>query len=215
MTSSRARETPLQIVYQDEQLLVLDKPSGLLAVPGRGPDLQDCLSARAQAQFPTALVVHRLDRDTSGLLVMALDAATQRALNRQFAAQQVSKRYVAVVFGSPPTDAGIIDLPMRKDFDNPPRHMIDLEQGRAARTEWRAIERQADRARLEVSPKTGRSHQIRLHLRTIGHPILGDNLYAPPHALAMSDRLLLHAEELCLTHPASGQEITWRSLCPF
>jgi tRNA pseudouridine32 synthase/23S rRNA pseudouridine746 synthase len=215
MDPSRALETPLQIVYHDEQLLVLDKPSGLLAVPGRGPDLQDCLSARAQAQFPTALVVHRLDRDTSGLLVMALDAATQRALNRQFAAQQVSKRYVAVVFGSPPTDAGIIDLPMRKDFDNPPRHMIDLEQGRAARTEWRAIERLADRTRLEVLPKTGRSHQIRLHLLSIGHPILGDNLYAPPEALAMSDRLLLHSEELSLAHPSNGREITWRSPCPF
>lgn len=215
MRSPRADEAKFAIIYRDEHLLVLNKPSGLLAVPGRGPDLQDCLSARAQHEFPTALVVHRLDRDTSGVFLMALNADTQRALNRQFAAQAVAKRYVAVVFGSPTADQGVIELPMRKDFDNPPRHMIDVEQGRAARTEWRVIERQADCARLEVSPKTGRSHQIRLHLQSIGHPILGDNLYAHAQALAMADRLLLHAEELSLTHPATGQEITWRSPCPF
>lgn len=215
MSRSGVDDADVAIVYRDNHLLVLDKPSGLLAVPGRGPDLQDCLSTRAQAQFPTALVVHRLDRDTSGLLLMALDPTTQRALNLQFAAQEVHKLYVAIVCGSPAEDEGMIDLPMRKDFDNPPRHMIDPLHGRAARTQWRVIERLADRTRLAVTPKTGRSHQIRLHLLSIGHPILGDNLYAPPQALAMSDRLLLHAEELSLTHPTSGQEIAWRSACPF
>jgi tRNA pseudouridine32 synthase/23S rRNA pseudouridine746 synthase len=210
-----AKQTTLPVVFRDEHLLVLDKPSGLLAVPGRGPDLQDCLSARAQVIFPTALVVHRLDRDTSGVLLMALDAATQRDLNRQFAEQAVRKRYVAIVYGAPPEDEGTIDLPMRKDFDRPPRHMIDSVDGRPARTEWRVIERQADRSRLAVFPKTGRSHQIRLHLMTIGHPILGDNLYAHPQALAMSARLLLHAEELSVTHPATGRETTWRAPCPF
>ena len=205
----------LAVVYQDEHLIVLDKPTGLLAVPGRGPDLQDCLSARAQASFPTALVVHRLDRDTSGLLVMALDAATQRALNRQFQQRTVSKRYVAIIFGSPSAAEGLIELPMRKDFEHPPRHRIDTVDGRPAQTAWRVIKRQPDRCRLDIRPTTGRSHQIRLHLATVGHPILGDNLYAHPQALAMSERLLLHAAELSLVHPATGRAMTWQALCPF
>jgi tRNA pseudouridine32 synthase/23S rRNA pseudouridine746 synthase len=204
-----------EIVFQDDHLLVLDKPSGLLSVPGRGPDLQDCLSARVQAAFPTALVVHRLDRDTSGLIVMAFDLASQRALNRQFAERTVDKRYVAVVAGCPANLAGAIDLPMRKDFDRPPRHMIDTVAGRPARTEWRLIERQGDRSRLEVHPLTGRSHQIRLHLATLGHPILGDNLYAPARVRAMSGRLLLHATALSLVHPVTAARCVWTSECPF
>jgi tRNA pseudouridine32 synthase/23S rRNA pseudouridine746 synthase len=203
------------LVYQDEQLIVLDKPSGLLAVPGRGSDLQDCLSARVQAAFPSALVVHRLDRDTSGLMVMALDPASQRELSRQFAERLVEKRYVAVVYGRPAEPAGIVDLPMRKDFDRPPRHMIDPIHGRAALTAWRIVEEQIDRSRLEVRPETGRSHQIRLHLATLGHPILGDNLYAHPAALALSPRLLLHAEVLSLAHPARGELLRWSAPCPF
>jgi tRNA pseudouridine32 synthase/23S rRNA pseudouridine746 synthase len=203
------------IVYRDECVLVLEKPTGLLAVPGRGPDLQDCLSARVQCDFPTALVVHRLDRDTSGLMVMALDADAQRDLSRQFAARTVEKRYVAVVFGRPQASAGSIDLPMRKDFDHPPRHMVDPLNGRAARTDWRLIERAEDRSRLEVSPLTGRSHQIRLHLATLGHPILGDNLYAHEQARAMSPRLLLHAAHLSLEHPRDRRRMAWDSESPF
>lgn len=203
------------LVYQDEQLIVLDKPSGLLAVPGRGPDLQDCLSARVQAAFPSALVVHRLDRDTSGLMVMALEPISQRELSRQFAERRVEKRYVAIVYGQPAEPAGFVDLPMRKDFDHPPRHMIDPAHGRSARTSWRVVQLQSDRSRLEVRPETGRSHQIRLHLATLGHPILGDNLYAHPAALALSPRLLLHAEELSLAHPASGELLCWSAPCPF
>jgi tRNA pseudouridine32 synthase/23S rRNA pseudouridine746 synthase len=204
-----------QTVYQDEQLLVLDKPSGLLAVPGRGPELQDCLSARVQAVFPSALVVHRLDRDTSGLMVMALDPGTQRELSRQFAERLVEKRYVAVVFGWMADTSGVIDLPMRKDFEHPPRHKIDPVDGRPARTAWRVVERSGDRSRLEVRPETGRSHQIRLHLATLSHPILGDNLYAHPEALALSSRLLLHAAELSLTHPQSGKPLHWSAPCLF
>jgi tRNA pseudouridine32 synthase/23S rRNA pseudouridine746 synthase len=203
------------IVYRDDDLLVLDKPSGLLAVPGRGPDLQDCLSARVQALLPAALVVHRLDRDTSGLIVMALSATAQRELSRQFAERTVEKRYVAVVFGCPPASAGTIDLPMRKDFDRPPRHKIDPVDGRPAHTAWRLIERSVDRSRLEVEPLTGRSHQIRLHLEALGHPILGDNLYAHDEARAMSPRLLLHAARLSVTHPASGDRVAWTAECPF
>lgn len=202
-------------VYQDEQLLVLDKPSGLLAVPGRGPDLQDCLSARVQAVFPSALIVHRLDRDTSGLMVMALDPATQRELSRQFAERLVEKRYVAVAFGRMRDASGVVDLPIRKDFDHPPRHKIDPIDGRPARTAWRVVQRGADRSRLEVRPETGRSHQIRLHLATLGHPILGDNLYAPPEALGLVPRLLLHAAGLSLTQPLSGARMHWIADCPF
>ena len=205
----------VDIVYRDECLLVLEKPTGLLAVPGRGPDLQDCLSARVQRDFPTALVVHRLDRDTSGLMVMALDAEAQRDLSGQFAVRTVEKRYVAVVFGCPEASAGRIDLPMRKDFDRPPRHMVDQVHGRPAKTLWRLVERAADRSRLEISPITGRSHQIRLHLATLGHPILGDNLYAHEEARAMSPRLLLHAVHLSLEHPRDGRCMAWDSACPF
>ena len=203
------------IVYRDECLLVLDKPSGLLAVPGRGADLQDCLSARARREFPGALVVHRLDRDTSGLMAMALDADSQRELNRQFAVRAVEKHYVAIVFGRPGATAGTIDLPLRKDFDRPPRHMVDRVNGRPARTNWRLVESSAEGSRLEINPITGRSHQIRLHLAALGHPILGDNLYAPDDVRAMSARLLLHAERLSLEHPRGRGRMTWRSVCPF
>ncbi|HXT59775.1 MAG TPA: RluA family pseudouridine synthase [Pirellulales bacterium] len=203
------------VLYQDDQLLVLDKPSGLLAVPGRGPDLQDCLSARVQAVWPSAVVVHRLDRDTSGLIVMALSAEAQRNLSRQFADRSADKRYVAVVFGCPSASEGAIDLPLRKDFDRPPRHRIDPIEGRPAFTSWKLIERFADRSRLAVRPLTGRSHQIRVHLATLGHPILGDNLYAHDEALAMSPRLLLHAERLSLDHPTTGQRMTWNAESPF
>jgi tRNA pseudouridine32 synthase/23S rRNA pseudouridine746 synthase len=203
------------IVYRDDRLIVFDKPSGLLSVPGRGPDLQDCLSARAQGPAPGALVVHRLDRDTSGLMVMALDPGAQRELSRQFAARAVEKRYIAMVFGCPVEDQGVIDLPMRKDFDRPPRHKIDLAHGRPAQTHWRAIERSGDRSRWEVRPLTGRSHQIRLHLATLGHGILGDNLYASDEARRMAPRLLLHAEYLSLSHPDDGRRMEWTAACPF
>lgn len=203
------------IVYQDDDLLVLDKPSGLLAVPGRGPDLQDCLSARVQAEFPSTLVVHRLDRDTSGLIVMALNPHAQRELSRQFAERTVEKQYAAVVFGRPEASEGAIELPMRKDFDHPPRHMIDEIAGRPAYTAWRLVAAQQDRSRLEVRPRTGRSHQIRLHLAALGHPILGDNLYAHPEALTMADRLMLHAEQLSLEHPSDGRRMTWTVEAPF
>ena len=177
--------------------------------------MQDCLSARVQADLPSALVVHRLDRDTSGLIVMALSGDAQRNLSRQFAERSVEKRYAAVVFGCPKEPNGTIDLPMRKDFDHPPRHRIDPVDGRPAFTRWQLIEQHGDRSRLDVQPLTGRSHQIRLHLATLGHPILGDKLYAHPEALAMAPRLFLHAERLSLSHPASGRKLAWKAACPF
>jgi tRNA pseudouridine32 synthase/23S rRNA pseudouridine746 synthase len=162
-------------------------------------------------------VVHRLDRETSGVIVMALDAEAHRQLSRQFEQRTVHKRYIAVVHGVVEADSGAIELPMRKDRTPGagPRHMIDHEQGRAARTLWRVLERYHDRTRLELEPITGRSHQLRLHLKSIGHPILGDDLYAAPPVVAMSGRLLLHAESLSFTHPASGRAMTVDAPCPF
>jgi len=208
------------IVHRDDRLLVLDKPSGLLAVPGRGPDLQDCLARRVQKLFPTALVVHRLDRDTSGLMLMALDAAAQRDLSRQFEQRQVQKHYQCIVRGVPERSSGLVDLPIARDPARPPRYRIDHETGRPSQTHWRVLERLGDRARLDVEPITGRSHQIRLHLATLGHPILGDPLYGDDETRAdceasLAPRLLLHATLLALTHPADGQRVEWRSVCPF
>jgi tRNA pseudouridine32 synthase/23S rRNA pseudouridine746 synthase len=173
------------------------------------------LLARVQQEFSGARIVHRLDRDTSGLIVMALDADTHRALSAQFRERSVEKRYVAVVLGVVADESGQLDAPLVKDFDNPPRHKVDYKLGRPAQTAWRVIERHADRTRLELVPHTGRSHQLRIHCLEAGHPILGDLLYAPPAALAMADRLLLHAEFLSLLHPASGEQMVWHAPCPF
>ena len=207
-----------EVIYADRHLLVLDKPPGLLSVPGIGPANQDCLARRAAAAHPGARIVHRLDRETSGVMVMALDADTHRNLSRQFERREVVKRYVAVVAGLVERDEGEIDLPLRKDLDPPtpgPRHIVDHQQGRPALTHYRVLARDDDRTRLELSPRTGRSHQLRVHLEAIGHPILGDDLYAAPGVVAMADRLLLHAQTLSLTHPTTGEQMTFESPCPF
>ncbi len=205
----------LRIIHHDARILVLDKPSGLLAVPGRGPDLQDCLAARVREGYPTALVVHRLDRDTSGLMLMALDAAAQRDASRQFERRSVRKAYECVVRGLPAAEEGFVDLPIARDPARPPRYRIDHAAGRASQTRWRVLDRGPVSARLEVEPITGRSHQIRLHLATLGHPILGDPLYADDATLQMAPRLLLHATSLALAHPDDGRPVAWRCRSPF
>jgi tRNA pseudouridine32 synthase/23S rRNA pseudouridine746 synthase len=203
------------VLHLDERLIVLDKPTGLLSVPGIGPEKADCLAARVAAEHTGARIVHRLDRDTSGVIVMALDPEAHRALSVQFQDRLVAKRYVAVAWGVVDDDEGVIDLPIRKDFDDPPRQIVDHERGRPSLTRWRVLERGADRTRLELAPETGRSHQLRLHLKEIGHPILGDDLYAPPEVLAMADRLLLHAESLTIVHPSTAERMTFEARCPF
>ena len=209
----------LAVVFADEALLVFDKPAGLLAVPGRGDDKQDCLASRAQQQWPDALVVHRLDMATSGLIVLARSPAAQRALNLAFEKRQVHKQYEAVVDGhldapGTPDGWGLVDLPLIVDWPNRPRSIVDHSLGRPARTRWRVLEHDpvAGTTRVLLEPVTGRSHQLRVHLQALGHPILGDLLYASPDTQAAAPRLLLHARKLALFHPATGQALQFD--CP-
>ena len=208
---------PLDVIYKDERILVVNKPAGMLTVPGIGPEKADSLARRAANEFPGARIVHRLDRDTSGVIILAFDAEAHRELSRQFHDREVKKTYIAVVSGVLQQDSGTIDLPMRKDMDprNAPRQVIDHAEGRPAVTHWWVIERGADRTRLRLQPLTGRSHQLRLHLKTIGHPILGDDLYASAKVLALADRLLLHSQSLTIVHPETAALMTFESPCPF
>ncbi len=205
----------LVLLHHDPRFIVLNKPSGLLSVPGIGPEKADCLVARAAREHPGARIVHRLDRDTSGVIVLALDAEAHRNLSIQFQDRHVRKLYEALVVGAPAAHGGVIDLPMRKDMINPPLQVIDHEQGRKAVTHWRVTAREHDHTRILLKPITGRSHQLRLHLKTLGHPILGDDLYAPPEVVAMAPRLCLHARRLVFTHPATGERLRFDAPIPF
>lgn len=208
------------VVYADEAIVVLNKPSGMLSVPGRGPDKQDCLSTRVQTVFDDALVVHRLDMATSGLLVMARGAAAQRHLNNAFAQRTVHKRYEAWVFGELITADGtwqVIDLPIIVDWPNRPLRVIDVQRGQPSVTRLRSTRHDAIRGctRVELEPVTGRSHQLRVHLQAVGYPIVGDALYAPPPVAAMAARLQLHASTLAFPHPVSGDAIQFKSPADF
>ena len=209
----------IQTIYADDSLLVLNKPPGLLSVPGRGEDKQDCLSRRVQQHYPDALVVHRLDMATSGLMLMARGPAMQRALGKLFETRAIQKRYVAVVDGhlnnSP--DWQLIDLPIAVDWPNRPLRIIDAINGQPSQTRWRALlfDERTNSTRVELEPLTGRSHQLRVHLQALGHPILGDALYAPPAAQAKAPRLLLHACALAFRHPAASAAQTAEALLNF
>lgn len=200
---------PLEVVHADNAIVVLNKPSGLLTVPGRGPDKADCLSKRVQAHYPDALIVHRLDRDTSGLVVMARGLPAQRVLNLAFEQRRVDKRYTAVVTGLLAMDDQWheIDLPMLVDWPNRPKRTINFEEGQSALTRWRctAVDSAANTSRVELEPVTGRTHQLRVHMQAIGHPMVGDTLYAPPEVQAQADRLLLHSGLLSFPHPVTGK----------
>jgi len=200
-----------ELIYCDESLLVVNKPAGLLSVPGRGEDKQDCLSARVQQEFPGALVVHRLDMATSGLLIFARGDAIQRRLSEMFRERRVLKRYVAVVSGVLEDDDGQIDLPVGADWPNRPRQKIDAEQGKLSLTRYRVLARNAETTRLELEPVTGRTHQLRVHMAAIGHPIIGDALYGGRAA----ERLMLHAHILNFAHPFSADPLSLRSEPPF
>lgn len=213
----------LTVLHADEALLALDKPAGLLSVPGRGADKQDCLSARVQRLYPDALIVHRLDMATSGLLLMARGADMQRRLSMAFEARTVHKRYVAVVAGHVRSPGGDdwdeINLPLLTDWPNRPLQKVDAT-GKPSLTRWRVLAHEEDaegraQTRLELEPVTGRSHQLRVHLQAIGHPILGDALYAAAAEQARSPRLLLHASAIALPHPLSGALLQLECSAPF
>ena len=205
---------PIRLLHVDDDLLIADKPAGLLSVPGRGEDRADCLIARLRVAFPAIRLVHRLDLDTSGVIAFALTPQAQAHLGRQFEARRVSKRYVALVAGQPEGVKGRVDLPLIVDWPNRPRQKVCHETGRPALTDWRVTRRHDGYARMQLKPVTGRSHQLRVHMQALGHPILGDTLYASGAAVE-HPRLMLHAETLRLAHPATGAVMSFRALAPF
>lgn len=207
----------IDVVHADAACVVVVKPAGLLSVPGRGEHLSDCAAARVQARFGDALIVHRLDMATSGLLLFARGVAAQRVLSVAFAQRQVHKRYVAVVDGLVEPDTGEIDLPLIADWPNRPLQKVDRDHGKPSLTRYRVLARDtaAHTSRLDLEPVTGRAHQLRVHLQGIGHTILGDALYAAPSVQARAARLLLHASELRFMHPVSGAASHFASAAPF
>jgi tRNA pseudouridine32 synthase/23S rRNA pseudouridine746 synthase len=207
-------QDPLVILHDDHQVLLVDKPSGLLSVPGKGEHLADCLMARVQKVFPTALLVHRLDRDTSGVMIFALTPHAQRHLGLQFEKRQTKKTYVARVWGEMAEKTGTIDLPLIVDWPNRPRQMVDHENGKQAVTDWRVMRTKDNETRVKLMPRTGRSHQLRVHMQALGHPILGDPFYAEGAARDYP-RLMLHSETLQFRHPDGGQGMRITAKCPF
>ena len=205
------------IIFQDDFIVAFDKPSGLLSVPGIGPEKADCLVSRAQEVLPEARIVHRLDRDTSGVIVLARDADTHRELSRQFHDRETEKTYCAVVSGKVLGEDGVVEAPLRKDLENPPRHLVDHVQGKPARTDWLGLRRAESppRTMLRFTPVTGRTHQLRIHACVLGHPIIGDDLYAPREVVDLGDRLMLHAAELIVTHPETGERLELTAPVPF
>lgn len=215
MTDSYAPpQDPLNILHDDHEVVLVDKPTGLLSVPGKGPHLADCLITRVQAVFPTALLVHRLDRDTSGVMIFALTPHAQRHLGLQFEKRQTKKTYLARVWGKMAAQKGTVDLPLIVDWPNRPRQMVDHENGKHAVTDWRVVRSTDEETRVRLMPRTGRSHQLRVHMLAIGHPILGDPFYATGPARD-HPRLMLHSETLQFRHPDGGQGMRITAKCPF
>lgn len=211
----RPPDAPLQVLHQDDALLVVNKPSGLLSVPGKAVEHRDCVELRLRAAFPEALLVHRLDMDTSGVMVFARSKAAQRHLGLQFERRKVAKTYLARVDGVLAEDSGNIDLPLIVDWPNRPLQMVDPARGKPARTDWQVLAREARATRVELHPLTGRSHQLRVHMQALGHPILGDRFYGSPAVIAAADRLQLHARTLEIHHPDGGARIRFEAPAPF
>ncbi|MDP3538254.1 MAG: pseudouridine synthase [Azonexus sp.] len=209
-------DTGLSIVFVDDSLVIVDKPAGLLSVPGRGEGMHDCLASRVQAEFTDALIVHRLDMSTSGLLVLARGSAMQSELFRLFRERLINKRYLAVVDGLLADDSGEVDLPLICDWPNRPRQKVDFEIGKHSLTKFRRLDLDPAKntTRIELEPITGRSHQLRVHMAALGHPILGDELYGGP-AEFKAERLLLHAMDLAFFHPLTAASLSFHSDAPF
>lgn len=208
-------EPYLDILFRDEHLIVLNKPSGLLSVPGKALEHKDCLQNRVQTVFPTATVVHRLDMATSGIMVMALHKDAHRKISKLFELRQTSKRYLARVFGKIDITEGTVDLPLICDWPNRPKQIVDHERGKKAFTKYKVLQSDDSESLVELTPITGRSHQLRVHMLSLGHPILGDRLYAHPQALAAANRLQLHAQQLAFNHPITLEPIVFQCDTPF
>jgi tRNA pseudouridine32 synthase/23S rRNA pseudouridine746 synthase len=204
----------LTVVHADEDIVVLNKPSGLLSVPGKDPALADCLEARVRERWPTATMAHRLDKDTSGVIVMCLNKPALGHVGQEFEQRRAKKSYVARVWGDVAGESGLIDLPLATDWESKPRQRVDYERGRPSRTEWRVEGRENGITRMRLHPLTGRTHQLRVHMMELGHPILGDPFYSVGEAFAAADRLQLHAEELGFNHPRGGW-VDFRVPAPF
>jgi len=208
-------QEPLKIIHEDAHIIVVSKPAGLLSVPGKGEHLADCLAARVQAAFPGALVIHRLDMDTSGVLIMARNKDAQANIGKQFERRKTRKVYIADIWGAPAESSGLVDLPLRCDWDNRPRQMMCHEQGKPAQTRWEIIGQHERGARVKLEPITGRTHQLRVHMQALGFPILGDCFYAHEQAQNAAKRLHLHAQSLTLHHPDGGDLITFEDAAGF
>jgi tRNA pseudouridine32 synthase/23S rRNA pseudouridine746 synthase len=207
-------QDPLVILHDDHEVLLVDKPCGLLSVPGKGPELADCLIQRVQNVFPNALLVHRLDRDTSGVMIFALTRHAQRHLGLQFEKRQTKKTYLARVWGQLAEKTGTVDLPLIVDWPNRPKQMVDHQNGKQAVTDWRTLRSTDTETRVRLMPRTGRSHQLRVHMLAMGHPILGDPFYATGPARDYP-RLMLHSETLQFRHPDGGQGMRITTKCAF
>ncbi|MGH1379093.1 MAG: pseudouridine synthase [Alphaproteobacteria bacterium] len=208
-------DTALDIIYNDDDILVLSKPAELLSVPGRKEEHKDSLETRVKCEFPEARIVHRLDMSTSGIIVMAMNAESHRNIGLQFERRKTKKVYIARVWGDIEENTGEIDLPLICDWPNRPLQMVDHENGRSSQTNWEVIDREVGLTRVALYPITGRTHQLRVHMAEIGHPILGDDFYAHEQAFKAENRLHLHAHKLMIHHPDDGRQIWFESKCPF
>lgn len=202
-------KTTLEFIHKCDEFLIVDKPAGLLSVPGKGQGHEDCLESRVKVLHPTARIVHRLDLATSGVMVMAQTAKAHRHLGMQFERRHTAKTYIARIWGHPEQQSGTIDLPLRCDWPNRPRQMVDPKQGKSALTHWQVLGQDEVSTRVKLHPETGRSHQLRVHMLALGHPILGDQLYAPDEAFTAAPRLCLHAQSLTFHHPEGGERVSF------
>ena len=208
-------KTPLDILYIDDDVLVVNKPSGLLTVPGKELKHHDSLELRVKIEYPNSFLVHRLDMDTSGVIIFALSKSTQRSLNLQFEKRIVKKLYEARVFGNIKEDNGFIDLPLIVDWPNRPLQKIDAKEGKSALTHWQVLVREGDVTRVALMPETGRTHQLRVHMMSLGHTILGDRFYGNVAEINLANELQLHAKDLMIIHPKNGNKITFKAPLPF
>ncbi|MDA8894555.1 RluA family pseudouridine synthase [Amylibacter sp.] len=208
-------KTPLDILYIDDDVLVVNKPSGLLTVPGKELKHHDSLELRVKIEYPNSFLIHRLDMDTSGVIIFALSKSTQRSLNLQFEKRIVKKLYEARVFGNITEDNGFIDLPLIVDWPNRPLQKIDAKEGKSALTHWQVLDREGDVTRVALMPETGRTHQLRVHMMSLGHTILGDRFYGNVAEINLANELQLHAKDLMIIHPKNGKKITFKAPLPF